>query len=169
MHSEQLTQNAIEVLEKLVAFDSVSRNSNLPLIEWVEQYLDALGIHHERAASPDGKKSNLLARIGPVATGGIVLSGHTDVVPIDGQSWDTDPFMLTKKGDKLYGRGASDMKAFIAVCLALVPHFKSLPLAKGSGLPWRALPARAYEKNKCADARICGHWRTDAYAGGHRP
>ena len=130
MSIEPLTQRTIELLEKLVGFDSVSRNSNLPLIEWIESYLDAHGVHHERAPSPDGTKSNLLARIGAPAPGGVVLSGHTDVVPIDGQEWDTDPFTLTQKGDKLFGRGTSDMKSFVAVCLALVPHFKSLALKK---------------------------------------
>ncbi|NBX03698.1 MAG: acetylornithine deacetylase [Alphaproteobacteria bacterium] len=123
--TEKLTAHSIELLAKLVSFDSVSRNSNLPVIEWIESYLSEHGVAFERAPSPDGKKSNLLARIGPLAAGGIVLSGHTDVVPIDGQVWDTPPFTLTEKDGKLFGRGAADMKAFIAVCLALVPHFKA--------------------------------------------
>ena len=130
MDSQQLTQQAIQLLTKLVGFDSVSRNSNLPLIEWIEAYLDVHGVTYERAPSPDGSKTNLLARIGDAKEGGVVLSGHTDVVPIDGQQWDTDPFTLTQKGDKLFGRGSSDMKSFIAVCLALVPHFKAAKLLR---------------------------------------
>lgn len=128
MDSAAATLQSIALLEKLVGFDSVSRNSNLPLIEWIESYLSEHGIVHERAPSPCGQKTNLIARIGPEITGGIVLSGHTDVVPVDGQAWDSDPFTLTPKGDKLFGRGTSDMKSFIAVCLALVPHFTSLKL-----------------------------------------
>jgi acetylornithine deacetylase len=126
MRIDAISQRAIEILSTLVAFDSVSRNSNLPLIEWVEAYLDEHGVSHSRAPSPCGTKSNLLACIGTPIEGGIVLSGHTDVVPVDGQQWDTDPFTLTHKGDKLFGRGTSDMKSFLAVCLALVPHFQSL-------------------------------------------
>ena len=130
MSSDPLTLRAIELLETLVGFDSVSRNSNLPLIDWIESYLDEHGVHHERAPSPDGSKSNLLARIGEPVAGGMVFSGHTDVVPIDGQDWETLPFTLTQKGSRLYGRGTSDMKSFVAVCLALVPYFKSLALKR---------------------------------------
>jgi acetylornithine deacetylase len=128
MDSAAATLQAIALLEKLVSFDSVSRNSNLPLIEWIESYLTEHGVAHERACSPCGQKTNLIARIGPAVAGGIVLSGHTDVVPVDGQSWDSPPFTLTPKDDKLFGRGTSDMKSFIAVCLALVPHFTSITL-----------------------------------------
>jgi acetylornithine deacetylase len=114
-------QNAIDVLETLVAFDTTSRNSNLPLIEWVEAYLDKLGVAHERIPDDTGKKTNLWATIGPKDVPGYILSGHTDVVPVDGQDWATDPFKLTRKGDKLYGRGSTDMKGFVACAIAAVP------------------------------------------------
>ncbi|MGE0752134.1 MAG: acetylornithine deacetylase [Variibacter sp.] len=115
-------QHAIDVLETLVAFDTTSRNSNLPLIEWVEAYLDKHGIAHERIPDDTGKKTNLWATIGPKDVPGYILSGHTDVVPVDGQDWATDPFKLTRKGDKLYGRGSTDMKGFVACVIAAVPE-----------------------------------------------
>ncbi len=115
-----------------MAFDSVSRNSNLPIIDFIENYLAGAGYSVQaHIPSPDGKKSNLLARIGPEMTVGIILSGHTDVVPVDGQEWDSDPFTLTKRdGNKYYGRGTSDMKSFIAICLALAPEFRRRNLKK---------------------------------------
>ena len=126
--AEALTPSAIALLEKLVAFDSTSRNSNFPIIEFIEEYLRGHGVEGVRVPSPDGAKCNFLARIGPEVAGGIVLSGHSDVVPVDGQSWDSDPFTVTKRAGKLYGRGTADMKAFIAVCLAMVPEFVKLTL-----------------------------------------
>lgn len=124
-------ESTLQLLEKLIAFDSVSSQSNHPLIEWIESYLDSHNIWHARVPAPGGvSKTNLLARIGPEAEGGIVLSGHTDVVPVFGQPWETDPFVLTKKGTRLYGRGTSDMKTFLAVCLALAPHWSSLKLTR---------------------------------------
>lgn len=126
----QLTQNTLELLEKLVSFDSVSRNSNLPIIEFIESYLKEHGVTPVRVPSPDGKKSNLLARVGDDVAGGIMLSGHTDVVPIDGQEWDSDPFQLTKRGEQWFGRGTSDMKTFIAICLAFVPQWTKLKLSR---------------------------------------
>jgi acetylornithine deacetylase len=116
------TNDAIRILETLVAFDTTSRNSNLPLIEWVETYLDGFGIAHERVPDKTGKKANLWATIGPKEKPGYILSGHTDVVPVDGQDWATDPFKLTRKGDRLYGRGSTDMKGFVACALAAVPE-----------------------------------------------
>ncbi|MDR9438641.1 MAG: M20/M25/M40 family metallo-hydrolase, partial [Halomonas sp.] len=102
---------AAEILDRLVGFATVSRDSNLALIEWVEGWLDNHGVAHWRVESDDGRKANLLARIGPAVAGGVVLSGHTDVVPVDGQPWSTDPFTLVDKGDgRLYGRGTCDMK-----------------------------------------------------------
>ncbi len=115
-------QDAIPILETLVGFDTTSRNSNLPLIEWVEGYLDGLGVAHERIGDDTGRKANLWATIGPPGVPGYILSGHTDVVPVDGQEWATDPFKLTRKGDRLYGRGAADMKGFLACVLAAVPQ-----------------------------------------------
>ena len=108
----------LEVLERLIAFDTTSRNSNLALIEWVEGYLAARGIASRRVSNADGSKANLHARIGPDAAGGIVLSGHTDVVPIDGQPWTSDPWVLTERSGKLFGRGVADMKSFLALALA---------------------------------------------------
>ncbi|WP_104202618.1 acetylornithine deacetylase [Billgrantia saliphila] len=115
---------AAELLERLVGFPTVSRESNLELIGFVEAYLDELGVEHWRIESDDGGRTNLLARIGPEVEGGVVLSGHTDVVPVTGQPWSTDPFALVDKGDgKLYGRGTCDMKGFIACALAEVPDW----------------------------------------------
>jgi acetylornithine deacetylase len=107
-----------EILTQLVAFDTTSRNSNLVLIEWVEAFLAARGIASHRVANADGSKANLYALIGPAVEGGIVLSGHTDVVPVDGQPWSSDPWVVTERGGKLYGRGVADMKSFLAVSLA---------------------------------------------------
>jgi acetylornithine deacetylase len=113
----------IEMLRRLVAFDTTSRNSNLALIEHVRDYLAAHGVGSTLVPSQDGAKANLYATIGPKVEGGVVLSGHTDVVPVDGQPWDTDPWTLTEKDGLLYGRGTCDMKAFSAVALAMVPEF----------------------------------------------
>ena len=117
-----------EMLAELVRFDTTSRNSNLPLIEFVEAYLDAQEVPHFRVDYEGGRKTNLYATIGPDMAGGIVFSGHTDVVPVDGQDWASDPFTLTERDGKLYGRGACDMKGFIAVALALVPRLKQMKL-----------------------------------------
>ncbi|MCE8019402.1 acetylornithine deacetylase [Halomonas sp. MCCC 1A11036] len=122
---------ATEMLERLVGFATVSRDSNLELIAFVEGYLDEHEVEHWRVESDDGKKANLLARIGPEVEGGVVLSGHTDVVPVDGQPWSTDPFTLVDKGDgKLYGRGTCDMKGFIACALAELPQWLKRGLDK---------------------------------------
>jgi acetylornithine deacetylase len=111
---------ALEILEHLIAFDTTSSKSNRALIDWVVAYLAARGIPCWLVESADGAKANLLARIGPDVPGGIVLSGHSDVVPVEGQPWSTDPWTLTRKEDKLYGRGVADMKGFIALALALI-------------------------------------------------
>jgi acetylornithine deacetylase len=119
---------SLDILDTLVAFDTVSDKSNLPLIDWVKGYLDGHGIASIIAPSPDGAKACLYATIGPNVDGGVVLSGHTDVVPVVGQAWSTDPFALRRDGTKLYGRGACDMKGFDAVCLAMAPELAKLPL-----------------------------------------
>src|SRR5499427_4418957 len=124
---EQLT---IEVLEALVGFDTTSRKSNLALVEWVEAYLDRLGVAHERVPDKTGSKANVWATIGPSGVPGTILSGHTDVVPVEGQSWSNDPFRLTERDGRLYGRGATDMKGFDACCLAAVPDMVAAPLAR---------------------------------------
>jgi len=125
---------SLELIRKLVSFDTTSRESNLVLIEWVRNYLDNHGIASTLTFADDGRKANLFAtlpaRDGNTTTGGIVLSGHTDVVPVDGQPWDTNPFEVAQKGDRLFGRGVTDMKSFLAVGLAFVPEFVRRGLAK---------------------------------------
>ncbi len=122
--------NTLAWLERLVAFDTVSRNSNLGLIEAVRDYLQGLGLAPWLDLNPESSKANLFCTL-PAADGqtqgGVVLSGHTDVVPVDGQDWTTDPFQLTERDGRLYGRGACDMKGFIAAALALVPEFIAMP------------------------------------------
>ncbi|MBT8454617.1 MAG: acetylornithine deacetylase [Alphaproteobacteria bacterium] len=113
--------NARDILDKLVAFPTVSRDSNLELVDWVEAYLAEHGVTAHRVWTEDRQKAALYANIGPEVEGGIVLSGHTDVVPVDGQDWDTDPFTVVEKDGKLYGRGTCDMKGFDAIALAAVP------------------------------------------------
>ena len=123
MKAETLAERAIDELARLVAFDTTSRGSNLELIAHVEAVLASIGVRSRRVANADGTKANLLASIGPDVAGGVVLSGHTDVVPVDGQPWTSDPFVLTPRGDKLYGRGTCDMKGFLALALATAPDF----------------------------------------------
>ncbi|HET9161808.1 MAG TPA: acetylornithine deacetylase [Caulobacteraceae bacterium] len=127
---QALDARAIDMLAQLVSFDTTSRRSNLELIEFVEAYLDRHGVASRRAPNADGTKSNLLASIGPDVEGGVILSGHTDVVPVDGQPWTSDPWTLTVKGTRLYARGASDMKGFLALALAAVEEFKTAPLTR---------------------------------------
>ena len=118
-----------DMIDKLVAFDTTSRNSNLALIEFVQDYLDSHGVSSHLTHSEDGGKANLYATIGPEdQAGGVVLSGHTDVVPVDGQAWDTDPFKVREREQRLFGRGTADMKSFIAVALALVPDMAAAAL-----------------------------------------
>ncbi|MDA0338339.1 MAG: acetylornithine deacetylase [Proteobacteria bacterium] len=121
--------NAVEYLEKLVAFDTVSRNSNLQLIGFVAEELGQLGIECDIIEDPTGTKANLFATLGgPADVPGIVLSGHTDVVPVEGQDWITDPFQMVERDGKLFGRGTCDMKGFLAICLALAPEIKAANL-----------------------------------------
>ncbi len=113
------------MLQRLVAFDTTSRNSNLELIHWIADYLAEHGVASTLVPNAEGTKANLFASIGPNSEGGIVLSGHTDVVPVDGQPWTSDPWQLTARDDgNLYGRGTCDMKGFIAACLANLPAFQ---------------------------------------------
>ncbi len=112
---------SIPMIERLVAYDTTSRLSNLALIDWIKAYLAELGIESRLTFDDSGKKANLFATLGPVGKPGLVLSGHTDVVPVDGQDWDTDPFKLVERDGKLFGRGTSDMKSFLAVVLTVVP------------------------------------------------
>ncbi len=124
--TDALTDRAIEILGKLVSFDTTSRRSNLALIEWVEAYLAEHGVASRRIANHHGDKSNLLASIGPAVAGGVVLSGHTDVVPVDGQPWTSEPFAMVEREGKLFGRGTADMKGFIALALAAAPDFSAV-------------------------------------------
>ena len=117
----------LEMLARLIAFDTTTRNSNLPIISFIEDYLSQHGIPHIRVDYAEGK-TNLYATIGPDVAGGIVLSGHTDVVPVDGQRWASDAFTMEERDGKFYGRGTADMKGYIAAALSLVPHFKTLKL-----------------------------------------
>ena len=117
----------LELIRTLIAFNTTSRDSNLALIDWVRDYLAGHGIDSKLTFDDDRRKANLFAtlpaRDGNATLGGIVLSGHTDVVPVDGQPWDTPPFTATLVGDKLHGRGTADMKSFSATALAFVPEF----------------------------------------------
>jgi acetylornithine deacetylase len=125
-----LSTRAMEELTRLVAFDTTSRRSNLELITYVETLLQPLGFRLKRVANADGSKANLLASVGPDVEGGVVLSGHTDVVPVDGQAWTSDPFVVTRRGDRLYGRGTADMKSFIALALATAPDLAAADLKR---------------------------------------
>jgi acetylornithine deacetylase len=116
------------MLSRLVSFDTTSRDSNLELISFVEDYARSYGLAPRRIPNPEGTKANLLISIGPQEPGGIILSGHTDVVPVDGQPWDSDPFNMIERDGKYFGRGTSDMKAFSAVILSLLPQLTRQPL-----------------------------------------
>src|SRR5580704_14141924 len=115
----------IELLERLVAFDTTSRNSNLALIDFVRTYLDAHGVPYRVSTDATGTKANIHAIIGPREPGGIALSGHVDTVPVDGQSWSSDPFALRRADGRLYARGACDMRGFVAASLAAVPEMRT--------------------------------------------
>lgn len=117
---------ALPLIEKWISFASVSRNSNLPIIEWTQNWLEALGVECSRTYDDSGQKANLWATLpaenGETKMGGLVLSGHTDVVPVDGQPWVTDPFVAQIIGDRMYGRGVTDMKSYGATALMMVPE-----------------------------------------------
>jgi len=119
---------AQKLLGSLISFNTVSAFSNKALINFVEAYLTKYRVDCDIACNDDGTKADLVATIGPLVEGGIVLSGHTDVVPVEGQDWHTNPFEMVEKNNRLYGRGACDMKGFIAVVLSLIPHFQKLDL-----------------------------------------
>ena len=121
--------SSVEMIGRLVAFDTTSRESNLALIEFVRDYLDRWRVKSELVYDEGRRKANLFATIGPSDQGGVMLSGHSDVVPVDGQDWASEPFKLEPRGDRLYARGSADMKSFIAVMLAKVPDFLARQLA----------------------------------------
>ena len=120
---------SLELIRQLVRFDTTSRDSNLALIDWVGEYLASFGIAWRLTHDDSGAKANLFATIGDPTKPGVVLSGHTDVVPVDGQDWSVDPFAAVVENDRLLGRGAADMKAFLGIVLAAVPDMVAGPLA----------------------------------------
>lgn len=122
--------STVEILGNLVGFDTTSRGSNLALIEWVRDYLDWHGVSSRLVGDESGAKANLYATIGPDDIGGLMLSGHTDCVPVDGQQWSSDPFELTARDGRFFARGSADMKGFIAVALAAVPALREMPLRR---------------------------------------
>jgi acetylornithine deacetylase len=124
------TLDTVEILERLVACPTVSRDSNLPLIDWVRNFLGDHGVVSHLVPDDTGRKSNLFASIGPDEEGGLVCSGHTDVVPVDGQAWNSDPFALTARESRLYARGSCDMKGFIAAALSRVPALRAAKLTR---------------------------------------
>jgi acetylornithine deacetylase len=128
--TEALARRSIDILARLVAFDTTSRGPNLALIGFVEAELAGVGVQGRRVPNQDGTKTNLFATIGPMVEGGVVLSGHTDVVPVDGQAWTSDPWTLTERDGRLYGRGSCDMKGFLALALAALPELAKAPLAR---------------------------------------
>jgi acetylornithine deacetylase len=124
MNAKGQSQTAAELLASLVAFDTTSHRSNLAIIDFIEDFLAQHGVAARRVVSSDGEKSSLYATLGPDGEGGVALSGHTDVVPVDGQTWSSDPFTLRAADGRYYGRGTADMKGFIAAVLAATPDFK---------------------------------------------
>ncbi|AWJ94837.1 acetylornithine deacetylase (plasmid) [Azospirillum baldaniorum] len=120
----------LDILERLVAFPTVSRDSNLDLILWAKERLEAAGATTRLVPSEDGRKANLFASVGPADRPGVLLSGHTDVVPVDGQAWTSDPFRLTRRAGNLYGRGTADMKGFVAAAMALAQRASGRTLSQ---------------------------------------
>ena len=135
-----MTMTPRELLDRLVGFPTVSSDSNLALVDFVADYLRGKGIEPVIVPSPDGTKAALYAHVGPDAPGGVVLSGHTDVVPVEGQDWATDPFNVTERNGRLYGRGTCDMKGFDALALA------ALPLALKAGIKRPLQIALSYDE-----------------------
>jgi acetylornithine deacetylase len=121
---------ALDLVKDLIAFDTTSRDSNLALIDFAQTLLEKSGARCRRSYDATGKKANLFATIGPDGDGGFVLSGHTDVVPVDGQDWSSDPFKPEVRDGKLFGRGACDMKGFVGVALSLVPEIARAKLSR---------------------------------------
>ena len=122
--------NVEDILAKLVSFPVLGGDSNLSIIHWIKEYIETFGVATTLVPNNEGTKASLHCRVGPAVDGGVILSGHTDVVPVEGQVWDTDPFTLVKKGDKLFARGSADMKGYIACCLATLPTLTKADLKK---------------------------------------
>lgn len=121
---------SLEILDRLIAFETVSRRPNIDLIRYVQGVLTEAGVHCRLVESADGANANLHARVGPPGAGGVMLSGHTDVVPTDGQDWSVDPFRLSERDGKLYGRGTADMKCFVACALSAMIAAADRPLSR---------------------------------------
>ena len=120
-----------QILEKLVSFPALGGESNLNIIAWIKDYIESFDIKTTLVPNEEGTKASLHCRIGPAVDGGIILSGHTDVIPVTGQKWTTDPFKVVDKGDgKLYGRGTCDMKGFLAICLYSLPKMIAADLKR---------------------------------------
>lgn len=120
-----------QILEKLVSFSVLGGDSNLDIINWIKNYIESFGVTTFLVPNEDYTKASLHCRIGPAVDGGVILSGHTDVVPVSGQPWETNPFELIDKGDgNLYARGSCDMKGFLACCLSVLPKMVKAPLQK---------------------------------------
>ena len=128
--AERIFERGKKLLKEMVAFDTVSHRSNLGLIEYIEDYLNSNQIPSYRVVSECGEKANLFATIGPEKEGGLILSGHVDVVPVEGQAWTHDPFDLVERDGKLFGRGSCDMKGFVSLALAAAPEFKQMDLSR---------------------------------------
>lgn len=125
-----ITHSPLEILEKLISFNTVSSQTNLPMIDFIEEYLSSHGVASTRVYNSEGNKANLYAHIGPMVKGGVILSGHTDVVPVVGQKWTTDPWTLVEKDGKYFGRGTCDMKGFLAQALSHVPQMLNAELKR---------------------------------------
>src|SRR6202012_1800313 len=121
---------ALDLTKQLISFNTTSRGSNLALIDFAQELLEKAGARCRRSYDASGKKANLFATMGPDGDGGYVLSGHTDVVPVDGQDWSSDPFKAEVRDGLLYGRGACDMKGFVATALSLAPEIGKAKLAR---------------------------------------
>ena len=122
--------STVEMLERLVAFDTTSHNSNLGLIAFVRDYLAGLGIESHLTYDALRNKANIFCTIGPQGKPGVILSGHVDTVPVEGQAWTSDPYTLARRDGRLYGRGSTDMKGFVATFLAMAPEFQAAPLSQ---------------------------------------
>ena len=135
-HSRVLKESCVmiestkEILTRLVGYPVLGGQSNLTIIEYIKSMLEEHGVPYHLVPNAEGNKTSLHCRIGPAVDGGVILSGHTDVVPVEGQDWHTNPFALTEKDGKLYGRGSADMKGFIACCLGSLPLFLKADLKK---------------------------------------
>ena len=146
---------SVDWLQRLIAFPTVSRDSNIALIEAVRDYLSDRGVETRLTFDDDRRKANLWATLGPEADGGIVLSGHTDVVPVEDQDWSHDPFDMVTRDGKAFGRGTADMKGFIAAVLAAVPRLQERGLEKPVHLAFKLRRGGRVPGRPPADPTTC--------------